>query len=344
MNRKELVSMLTKLYPAVATKAILEDYLCFRLTDSSIRATDGLVQIELKTDKFAGLDTAIPAKRFFTLLSGLTDDDITLEKTGDELKVKAGRVKGTFKLQAESGALDSLDFDVEEWQPVPEGLLRGLRACSFAVSRDASRGVMCGINVNGNACVATDSIRIVRDTGETTYTETPVIVPPRIVKLLDKYGSEIDGWAVKRDVVYFKVGDVVIGGKCLLGDYPPVEDFLKVELPSVVKFPDGVEQAVDLHCKMLADDPDDDKEVKLTFAGNKLMMSSGDAACEFTQEFDLAEEVGEMSFSVHPTLLGDALARSAEMKFEVGKPWVGFTSNTLECLVCVELGEKKEAE
>ena len=87
MNRKELMKSLEKLYPAVATKAPVEEMECFRFTDHSITSTDGLVQVQVTLPGSTGLDCAVPARKLYTLLGSISQDDISLDLQENEFSL-----------------------------------------------------------------------------------------------------------------------------------------------------------------------------------------------------------------------------------------------------------------
>jgi DNA polymerase III sliding clamp (beta) subunit (PCNA family) len=315
MNALEL------LYPSVATKATAEELGCFRLKGQIIRASDAvsMVQVDLGVD--TGLNCLIPATELYKLLKGLATEEVTLTQDADGVALVAGKVKGHFAILQESQIIDLLDFTVDAWQPAPAELLKALSLCLFSASKDASRGVLCGVNVNGAQITSTDGSRVSRYTAKDCFTEASVTVPCGLIARMTAYGEAVTGWAVKGDTIYFRIGEnAIIGSKVVAGVYPNADNFFQqaAMAKAVVVFPVGATDSLKRHQDLQADVDPVNRRVDLVFDGNLLSIKSSDSSRYDLQE-ELLMETGvpvKFTLGINPAFLTDILQRTKSMQYD----------------------------
>ena len=338
MKREKLLAALDVLFPVVSRTTIVEEMGNFWFTDSVIRTTDGLTQMQVTLAEPTGLSCLVPASKFYKLLQSLSIEDVDLTVKDGTLVIKSGRVVGKIQVGVDAQILSELDFDVDAWLPIEkDDLAAALRACVFSVSGDVSRGIMCGILVKNNYVYSTDGYRasryqLKRDTMQT------VVVPADLVMRAMKHSP--DGWAVKNDIVYFRVGNnTIIGGKVLQGDYPSVEVENLLVLPSgmnTIEWPKGAGESAYRHELMMDDLLSQDRTVQVTIDGKLLTLASQAENSGLTETFDLAEDSGEVRFKIHSTFLGDILSRTKTMKHSDKLGFVVFGDSTFTHLMMVD--------
>ncbi|KKN89661.1 hypothetical protein LCGC14_0235070 [marine sediment metagenome] len=335
MKRTKLIEAMEKLYPAVATNPIQEEMGDFRVSGNTLRAADGLIMVQVKMDEDTGLDCRVPAAPVYKLLTSSTMDEIELSANDGKLVVKADKhkLRGSYSIQEEAPYLDDLKFDVEEWQDIPKGMISGIRMCRFAASKDASRGVLLGILLEGKDIIAADGFRIAQYQMGTDV-GGPYVLSPELIAQVVHYGETITGWAVVDNVAYFKVGDdTIVAGRCLEGQYPPAKEFLQEAktLDKTFVLPEELVEVLNRHDKQLTEVALEDREVTVTIDGGTVKISSTDDVT-----YELEETLGEgdgdetdgakLKFSITPTFLAQVLKESRKMRFDDKSKFICFKS------------------
>jgi len=340
MKRTELLKALDRLYPAVAGSPITPEMADFRVKADTLRSTDGQMMVQVKLAESTGLDCRIPAKQFYKLLSSLKTEDIELRAEDGRLRIGNKNLKGLYQVADEGGLLDNLDFDVEKWTELPEGFLKGIKLCKFAVSRDVSRGPLCGIHIRGDAFTASDGFRIANFRCGSEMSTGPIVIPVDVAAQLERYGEDVNGWAVKKDVVYFRIGeDTIIAGKLLVGDYPDAAQFIEdsAKLKDSMVFPEETTNTLRRHLDQQNDIQVLDKEVTISVDGNILTVSSTDGVrYELEETLELEDAVKPMSFKIHPGALMGILERTRRMWFDDSSRFVVFRDENFTYLTVID--------
>ena len=332
MKRKQLIEALDKLLPAVANSPLSAEMGTFRFAGDTLRATDGLTMIQVKLPESTGLDCCIPAPKFRKLLDTLSGDEINIEQDGDDVKVKAGKVRAKYKALIEPGLLDNLDFEVNDWKPMDKPLIRAIKLARFAASLDASRGPLCGILLDTGGVLASDGFRIAHAKPlEATLAGDPFVLTLDLAAQVDKYSDKITGWARKDDIIYFRIGDdTIVAGKRVVGQYPDALEFLEQakDLADQVVFPEATRESLSRHLEQQADVPELDRDVEIKLAGNELTISSGSTGYSLEETLELDGEVGsKIRFKIHPRFLSDILGRSRRMKYDSEAKFILFEAD-----------------
>jgi len=344
MNRKTFVDALSALFPSVSSKPILEDMGCFRIADKVLRTADGITQTEVTLPEATGLNISVRANKFFHLLKAMTDDTITMEVEGNDLTVRGGKSIAKYVVSTEADFLDSLDFTVDSWNPVLEGFVEALNLCLASASREASRGVLTGVLVSPKWLVGSDGYRIARYATDLPL-EAPVVLSEDLIKRLGRSSADVTDWAVKGDMVFFKIGkNTVVGGKSLAGDYPNVGPFFAEagELAGNATLPESLSSTLRRHIDQLSELPSMSQDIVVALDGSELVTSSTDKATfSLTEEAVLEHPVDtKISFRVRPTVLLAILDKTRAMRYGEGVEIVLFAADLLfgkfEYLACVE--------
>lgn len=344
MNRKTLVNALETLYPSVSTKPAQEEMGDFRIADNILRASDGLTQTQVTLPESTGLNLRIKADKFFRLLKGLSDDEITITVKGNDLTVKGTKSTAKYVVSHSADFLDSLDFDVSEWMEAPKLFTSALKLCLASASRDASRGVLTGVMVSKDWLIGSDGYRISRFPVSLTL-DKPVVLSADLVKQISPHASKITGWAVKGDVAFFKIGDnAIVAGKLMYGDYPNVAPFFEEteKLTGVVELPDTIRSSLKRHLDQLGELPSTAQDVIVKLSGDTVTTISTDKVTFSLEETAKLEKAvdGSTSFKVHPSVLMEILDKTRAMKFGDEVESVLFEAPineaTFSYLACVE--------
>jgi len=344
MDRKKLMNELVKVYPAVDARAVTEEMKCFRFAGRRVVASNGNVAVWAELPEDTGIDGLVPAEKFFHLLSDLREDELEIEQKDNELHITCGRCRARYKIRPhEGGFLDSLKVEVPDdaWRPWPEKMDEGLKLCRFAASRDASQGALCGVHVDDEGLVATDSYRIVGYSGARLPEGwEPLTLSQDLLDVLAKQGEAVESWAVVDGTVYLSLGSTKIGARLLASEFPAgARQFLAqaAELPEEVELPQELIEAVRRHGDQMSDVPDLDREITVLLGEGKLTISSSDGVLyELSEDLDLPDSATKVSFKVNPSFLADVLGLTRKMAYGADKRMVAFKAEDFTYLTAVE--------
>lgn len=336
MNRKVLQDALDLLYPAVASKPLAVELGAFRLNGRLARTSDAIMSVQVDFGSDTGLNCLIPADELYKLLRSLAVDEIGLAVDGDAVVLTAGKVKGRFAIIKDSPILDALNFDVDNWsRDNLSGLLAGLNLCSFSASKDASRGALCGISVNGNTILSSDGSRISRYVVKSTtpLAATQVLVPLTIATRAINHGPAVSAWAAKGDTVYFRIGETcTVASKTIQGAFPdpgPFFDDAKT-ITEAVTFPINITESLKRHQDLQQELEPLNRKVDLEITGNTVLVKSNDAArYQLEEELTLETAVKEpFTLSINPAFMVDILGKTRTMRYSSAKSFVVFEFET----------------
>lgn len=247
VNRVELLSAVMQAIPAVPTKTpkdILKNILISRRNDEvSVLATDmefGIRATLSATGNEAGkMDVLLSASRIRTILSELTDENVTFD-VDSKGKVKILGASSRFTLSTE---------DAGEFPPVPgfeeiaavtvdAKLLRtALRRTEFATDSESTRYALGGILFEASGDVltlaATDSRRLsVAKIGGCTRSERQfertVIVPVKATRAIAaacEKAETVECYATQNSAT-FQIGSVTIYTRLVEGRFPKYRDVI----------------------------------------------------------------------------------------------------------------------
>jgi DNA polymerase III sliding clamp (beta) subunit (PCNA family) len=305
----------------VSSKPIVEEMGCYRINGKTLRASDGalLVQVELVED--TELNCTVPAAGLKTLLKDLKCDDVSLKLDGGKLTVVADKVRGRFTLASGPGVLDDLKFGAAAWRPATPAFKTAVRMCRFAASRDASKGVYCGVILKGDSALATDKIRIAMFKTKEDLSSEPIILPAEAAALLDKRAVDIDQWAAEGGTVYFRGKGVTWGSRMSAGEYTSkVWAYVEksAELLDKVDLPKTMTEMLQRHLDQQSSAMDMDRAVTVAISGKELKIASTDGVrYEMEETAEIAEAAsGGLKFEIHPQCLIDILSTTGVMKYD----------------------------
>lgn len=172
IHQKKFLDVIQKAFPVVPNKSSLQILVNFKLiftrTMLEIEATDLdfsiKVQTEIESDK--EFEIAVNAKKLFEIVKELHNDFLSLDVDNNVLIIESG---GSFSCKI--AGVDTKDFplfpelkDVQELVINSQILNNMIQKSSFAVSKDESRGCLCGVlwevENNKSGMVSTDGHRL----------------------------------------------------------------------------------------------------------------------------------------------------------------------------------------
>lgn len=217
MKVKPLLEAVSAVFPAVDQKGLVPEFKHLYFEETYVQATNGSMfiraDLEEPCPKFV-IDSGV----FYALLKTVTSTDVDLIVGEKSLTIKAKGLKSELAFPSTPPCV-SVDFDVKEWKPVPDGLLKGLFLCRFTACPDQTAGSLTGVRVEDDCIISCDRWRISLFTVELPGVGG-VTLPVDLLDELKGYATKIKAYAVKDQTIYFDAGKARIGAKLIQGEFP----------------------------------------------------------------------------------------------------------------------------
>lgn len=333
-NRQELLSILEKVSPGLATgKEIIEQSTSFVFMNGHVFTYNDSIAVSHPAD--IGVEGAVLAKQFHTLLNRTTADEIELSTKENELRMKAGRVNAGIKLQSEiTLPIDGLG-DVQDFKPLPANFKEGIAFCLFSCSTDMSSPALTCLHVMEDFVESTDNLRITVFDLDAAI-DDDLLIPSAAARILCKYNPV--EYAMSQGWLHFKCKDgTIFSTRTFDLDYVDVsahvEDRggLKIELPNNLK---EILERAEVFSKA---EMDSDSSVQITLSDG-LVKVRGENDAGWIEEESRVRFKGQFGpFEVTPEFLREMLDKKTVVTIDEGV--MRFQGDGFIHVVCLLAGD-----
>jgi len=309
VNKSTLLDVLKKVKPGIASKDIIESMTYFFFSGEDIITYNDHISIQhpFKTN----FSFFVKAKDFFSIVSKISVQEITLMEEQDKLVLKCQSVlaklctiKDDEVISRISTVKDSL-VDTE-WKSIPENFLECISLCSFAAAKGESDLTLTCIKVNGDYCVASDNQRVAF-AKLTTPMDFFFLKSSEVNNLTAinpiKYSVE-DSW------IHFQNADSCIFSiRKVMGEFPDFFPFLNFDGASI-NVPKEITEGVDL--ASVFSDPETPSITLLIQKGVCMItVESPHGELKFKTKIDYSGD--DIKFKINPLFLREMLSHSTEI-------------------------------
>ncbi len=347
-SKDECLKALTNVKPGIAGKEIIEQSTSFVFKDSRAIAYNDRIMVSHPFP--VDLNGAISAEELFSLLSKVTDEEISMTQKDDLLHIKGWRFKAEIAFQVEVNLPIGEIPMPKKWLSLPKGFSEAIGHCHKIASTDMSKMGLTNISIRQSYVEACDGYRAMKHEYESdgkALPKKPLQIPAMSAKELarheiTKYGLT-DGWA------HFKAKDKTIFSCRLgMGEYPETSKIFEgSEKGALVKFPDELDKIIN-RAVVLADKDDvtNDCSVKISVEKDKLTISSESAQGKFQETCKVDSHRKDFEFSIDPETLVYVLKHISKAKLSSwanGGKRLGFRAEKFSYVVAliVENSTKK---
>lgn len=228
MKREDLLKALEVVKPGLASKEVIEQSTSFAFMGGNVVTYNDEISIR---HPVPGLDItgAVRAEELYQLLNKIKKDEIEVEITESELRLKSGRAAAGLVLQQE------IKLPLEEigkqgsWSPLPEGFLPALQFTIPSAGKDLSNSILTCLFVRSDGLVeSSDNFRITQFRASDKMPTKDFLLPASSAAHLVKYDlkqvSESKGW------VHFRTdAGTIISCRTFEGAFPDTKNFFSVK-------------------------------------------------------------------------------------------------------------------
>jgi DNA polymerase III sliding clamp (beta) subunit (PCNA family) len=304
--RQTLVDALSLLRPGLSNKDIIEAGKCFSFHDDRIVTYNGFLSVCVPLQ--TAMQGAIQAEEFYKLLDKVKTDELELTLEGNELRVKAGKVRAGLRISSQVSTPQEPQSDFQE---LPPGFLEALNFCQFSASRDMTQPHLTCIHIQDQFVTSSDNYRIT-EMWMDQVSPYNFLLPADTVQYLSRYN--LTHIALDPSWVHFMNEETGVMFSCLLKAGQPMEVAKHFEVEGqVVHLPDELADALDRTKIMVEGDSILDLKIRLQLESGKLICR-GEKAIGWVEEEMAIDYQGEpVTMLVNPLFLADILGRTREM-------------------------------
>ena len=326
MKKAELIKALEAVRPGLANKEMIEQSTSFAFMKDRVVTYNDEISISYP---ISGIDLtgAIKAEELYAFLSKAKTEDIEVKITDAEIRLKAGRAKAGFTLQAEiTLTLDEIG-GTTNWKPVPDGLLDAIKFVSFGCSTDMSRPVLTCVNVTGSGCIEGGSnTRLTRYYADVLpQGMPPFLLPVTSAKQLVKYAATKMAWG--KGWIHFKTKEgCVFSCRVIEEAYPDISAILAVE-GTEFQFPKTIDDILDRAAIFAVKNDPNDGDIIVSLEKNKIILSSKNVSGWVEESANIRYKEENVSFLINPIFLKEIVPKTRQcilgeksMRFE-GDGW-----------------------
>jgi DNA polymerase III sliding clamp (beta) subunit (PCNA family) len=243
VQRKQLISILAKVNPGLAAKAVIEQSECFIFQGKRVYTFNDEIAVSHPIDfELAG---AVNGKKLLDTLKKGADDEIDIFIKDGMIRVHGKKSRAGLKIDEEIKLPFGEVGDNEEavWINLPEDFCKAVHFCLFSTSRDASRPLLTCVHINGDEVESCDNFRMTKYTMSDGVPDCNLLIPADAAKDLISFAptqvAKVGGW------LHFSNADDVIFCCRTYGEpYPNLGAILECE-GEEAKLPEGIVDALE---------------------------------------------------------------------------------------------------
>lgn len=308
INKEQLREALAIVKPGLANKEIIEQTTSFAFTKENVVTYNDEICISHPIPGLT-IDGAILAEELYNFLAKVKTDVITIEKTDNEIKMKAGRSRTGFALSPE--ILLPLDEEISQyskWKDLPDRFLESLKFTIPCASTDMSHPRLTCIHLNGTIVEASDNFRVLRWVlaAELPFETTliPATSMKEVLKLKPNKVSQGDGW------LHFKnENETVISCRVYDDKYADTDGLMNATYKGITfEFPEEAIEMLERAEVFTKSKITNEEAVDVIYKNGSIQFESANETAWFKERIKVpnAPET-EFSFSITPYLLKDIL-------------------------------------
>lgn len=320
-NRQNLIKILQAVRPGLASKEILEQTTSFIFTDGKVLTYNDEVAVSHPLPDDVTLEGAVHAKELFALLNKMSDEEVEIEETKNELIVSGQRTKAGIRLEVASAMGDVLDAlgQPSSWTTLPEKFLEGVEFCLFSTGKDMTKPMLICVCIEGENVVSSDSQRITcfnmgEDLGMPK--DQMMLIPNTGASSLLSY--PVTEYEFTKGWIHFRTKDgVVFSCRDVQGDYPLKKALSIVESAEgdAVKLPASLSEALE-RADIFSDSSNKTSSDRVhIFLSEGWIVVRGESEAGWLEEKSRIRYKGpEIDFEVSSQFLRSILSHSGEMQ------------------------------
>lgn len=344
VKKNELQTILEGLRPGLAKRDIVETLSNFTFSNNRICTFND--QISINHPFECDFECSVDGQNFYSIVVNSPGETVDLVMDGVDLIVSTKESKAVLKTVEVANILSKIqlpEVKAPGWKILPEDFLKGIKLCSFSVSKDLTRPSLTCVAALKDKILSSDGLRISKFNLSKEMRDD-FLIPGTSASILVSYPVKryvkSDSW------VHFKTdSDVVFSSRTVLDEFPEVNDYFKVEEVVSFNLPKGLKEIVDSVAIITDQEFAVDRVIKISFLKkDKKIVCSGygslgsfERFCPFKEGENVQRNV---FFDINPYFFSEILNNGSKMT--LGEKYALFSEGNFEHVMCLPTKKSEE--
>jgi len=344
VKKNELQTILEGLRPGLAKRDIVETLSNFTFSNKRVCTFND--QISISHPFECDFECSVDGQNFYSIVVNSPGETIDLVMDGADLVVSTKESKAVLKTIEVTNILNKIqlpEINAKGWKILPEDFMKGIKLCSFSVSKDLTRPALTCVAVLKDKILSSDGLRISKF-NLLKEMRDDFLISGISAGILTSYPAK--RYIKSDDWIHFKTdSDVVFSIRTVIDEFPAVDDYFKVEGVVSFNLPKGLKEIVDSVSIVTDQEFTVDRVIKVSFLKkDKKIVCSGsgslgsfERSCSFKEGESVQRNV---SFEINPHFFSEILNNGSKMT--LGEEHALFLEGTFEHVMCLPTKKSDE--
>ncbi len=310
-TKSELLNILNKLKPGLASKAIVEQSTHFIFLGKIVATFSD--QIAVIYPFQTPFPFSVKGEEFHRIISGIEEEELTIYPEENHLIISSeGTVAGIDTIVDEKDKvehlIESLSEQMKKWKKLPEDFIQGMFLTMFSAAKNLASGTLACVSVDGKNIFSCDTIRA---SWYTSTGEMPTcLLPAKDVQDLVKYPNfveycESDNW------MHFRTKDkMTFSVKKVLDKFTDIKKFFLNASGDKIELPEKLAETLKSISFLAEGDMDLHRIVTITLSKGKIVCKAKKEIGWVEKKIACAYKGKQREFMINPLFLSEILNRT----------------------------------
>ena len=331
INREELLTCLETVRPGLSTQDIVEQSSCFAFRDGRVFTYNDEIYCSCQCD--VDFEGAVAATPLISLLTKMTEEEIIIEATETELRIRGRRRRAGIRMETEILLTDiRIPKSEDRWGKLPTEFCEAVDIVRRCAGTDDSIFSLTCVHITPDFVEAFDNAQVSRYPLKIDM-KRPILV--HNAALLHVGSSTVSEWSHSKSWLHFRNTEgLVISCRLYIEDFPSLDKIINMKGTKVV-LPDKLTEAVSI--AEIFSTTSDENEVKITLKPSQMTVRGEGDTGWFNERKKIKYKGPEMTFNIAPRMIQEVMKRRHEC--EIGDGLLKIDGGKFVYVTCLDMME-----
>ena len=316
INKNELLGVIAKVKPGLATKEIIEQTGHLIFTCNEIVTNNDRICVMHPFD--CDIAFSVKAEEFSKILSGISENEIEITVKEDTISIETPSTTASLSIIVDEAGkvehfIEAIQDEIERkdfWQPLPKEFLEGLFLCAFSANKDVATGVRACVAIREDNIYSTDNIRASNYIMDKSMEE--MLIPAKEAMELTKY--QVVEYGISENWIHFATKHgIIFNCKAFKGEYPySALEKLFVDRVSDLEFPTGLKDAVQAVTILAEGELEVNKMIRVSVTKKKITVKAEKERGWIEKSVPFEYKGETINFIINPIFFAQILKHATE--------------------------------